>query len=233
MVSSFAFSIIMLAFTGLALAQATTTPPSGNHLGITFNATPRVAAGTQDGLVALAIMQAGTGNAIQVGSLPFTATFGGTLASGHLTDCRVRNVTSLATPLNSNAASIVGGSNTLSFSPVTVGAGSTVTLAVTCDVASNAPVGGTLALSLNPGSVPATISGSSTTVTPVTGVALDGGTGATAGTVTISAQQTTPPPVIPGVPNTGLGGSGTLLVLALAAVFGIGATAALLRRRAV
>lgn len=225
-------AVATVSFAQTSTTTATSTAPlSGNALGVTFNATPRLAAGTQDALLALVTLQAGTGNAIQISSLPMSVSFGGNLGVGHLSDCRVRNVTNLATPLNTTVPSIGSAANMFSFaSPLTINSGTTVTLAVTCDLAANAPVGGTLFLSLTPSALAATVSRSTTTVTPVTGAGINGGTGPTSGTVIVTAPTVTTPPMVPGVPNTGAGGS-NLLVLAIAAVFGIGAAAVLLSRR--
>jgi LPXTG-motif cell wall-anchored protein len=221
----------LLTMTGIAFAQTgtstatSTTTLSGTTLGITLNATPRVAQG-QDALLALAILTAGSNDSIQFSSLPVSATFGGGLAPSHTSDCRIRNVMSLATPLNSSATGLSSGTNTFSFSSVTVGAGSTVTLAITCDIASDAPSGGTIALSLTPSAVSASVSGGGTSVTPIVGPNVNGGTGPTAGTTTITPGAV--PPMIPGVPNTGTGTYA--VVLALAALTGLGALM-LLRRR--
>ncbi|HWO07533.1 MAG TPA: hypothetical protein VNM40_03025 [Candidatus Paceibacterota bacterium] len=177
------------------------------------------------------IMQAGTNNAVQISSLPVSMTFANGVAASHLSDCRVRNVTSLANSLNTSVPTIASGTNTFSLaSPLTIGSSSTVTLAVTCDIAANAPLGGTIGLSLTPSSIPATVSGSGVSVTPIVGQAVGGGTGPTSGTVTISNVTA---PTVPGVPNTGSGNALSVAVLALSAVLVFGAFAILMRRKVI
>lgn len=221
---------ISSAFAQSATTTATTTPSlTGTTLGVTLTTTPQVAPGQNEALMTLVLLTAGSGNSIQTSSIPLNVTFGGGMTASHLSDCRVRNVTSLTTSLNSSSLGFVSGANTLSLSsPLTVGAGSTVSLAVTCDVAASAPTGGTIALSLTPSQLPATVAGSATSVTPVVGPSLSGGTGLTAGTVTLVQGAAPTPSFIPGVPNTGTGSY--FAVLALAAVMGLSATMILRRR---
>lgn len=236
-VSIFSFSFIAVAallalMPGTSLAQTSTS----TSLGVTLNATPRIAAGTQEALMALILLTAGSGNSIQTSSIPVSATLSSGLDASNFTDCRVRNVTNLASPISSSSG-LMSGSNTFALTaPLNVPAGTTVSLALTCDVASSAAVNGIATFSLTPSSLPATISGSSTTVTPMIGQALGGGTGVTSSSVTITPfvapPTSTPFPTIPGVPNTGTGSQLSFLVLAVSAMTAIGA-GMLLRRRIV
>lgn len=216
---------------GVASAQTSTTTSStsgGAHLGVTLTPTARLSPGTPDGLLALIIMHTATSSSgVQTSSLPLTVTYGNGLEASDLSDCRVRNVLDLDSPISA-ATSLSSGANTLSFSQVTVNQDSTVTLAVTCDIAADAPIGGTALLSITPSTIPATVAGSSTAVTPVVGQHPSGGTGTTSGTVTIASTPSTPP-MIPGVPNTG-NGMMNLLLLAISGTV-IAAGAALLMRR--
>jgi hypothetical protein len=217
------------------------TPVFSPSLLVNLNATPVVRPGAQDTLLALVTLSAArSGSPVQISSLPVSVAFGGGASAGSVTDCRARNVANLSAPLNNLSGNIIGiteGQNVIPFDgPLTIPAGSTVTLAFTCDVASTAPSGGTVLLSLTPSSIAATVVGSSTTVTPATGFTSTGTTGAVSGSVLISSTASTDDsgPTIPGAPNTGLGGdAGTdLLVLglsALAIAFGV----ILLRRRTV
>lgn len=213
------------------LSNSTATSPA---LSVIFTGTPVVRPGAQDALIGLVTLSASRSNsAIQVTSLPVNVSFAGGATAGSITDCRVRNVGNQNTPLNnlsSNIPNVISGSNTITFdSPLQIAAGSSVILALTCDVASSAPSGSTLLVSVAPGSVPASVVGSSTTVTPTVGTTANGSAGPTSGSVLISAD-TSGGPTIPGVPNTGLGSNGNLLVLAssmIAMILG----AVLLRRR--
>lgn len=233
------FSLVFFAAASVALAQTSTTStttvgtaPSGTSLGVTLNATPRIAVGTPDALLALVTLQAGTGNAVQMSTLPVDLSFSGDALASHLSDCRARNVTNVAAPLNSSVPTVVSGANTIIFTgPLTIDAGRAVTLAVTCDIAASAPVGGAVTLALTPSSLPTTVAGSSTTVTPVVGQGVNGGTGPTSGTVSISAA-TAPPviPLVPGVPNTGAGDPLNLILLVISAAFALGGVAFLARR---
>jgi len=220
-------AVAMMVSAGVAFAQTT-----NSHLGVTLTPTARLSPATPDGLLALVIMHTATSSSgVQTSSLPLSITFGNGLEASHLSDCRVRNVLDLDAPISA-ATTLSNGTNTLSFSTVTVTTDSTVTLAVTCDIAANAPLGGTALLSIIPGDIPETIAGSSTVVTPVVGQHPTGGTGTTSGTVTIASTPSTPtPPFIPGVPNTGSGMMNLLLLMISGAVIAGGA--ALLMRRSV
>jgi hypothetical protein len=218
----------------LSTSTATTTA-TGPALNVVFTATPVVRPGAQDALIGVVTLSASRSNsAIQVSSLPISVSFAGGATAGSITDCRVRNVGSMGTALNnsSNIPNIISGSNTITFdSPLQIAAGSSLILALTCDVAGTAPSGSTLLVSVAPGSIPASVVGSSTTVTPTTGTTANGNAAPTAGSVLISSSASIPGgPTIPGVPNTGFGGNTNLLVLA-SSMIAILLGAVLLRRR--
>lgn len=223
---------ILMATVGFASAQTATTTPSGPAFGVLVSPTPVVRPGTGDALLALVILSAERSNsAIQIQSLPVSMSFSGGLNAASLTDCRVRNVTSLATSLNTSGVNATSEVNTFNFSSsLQTDAGRTTTLALTCDVDSMAPVGGTILLSVTPANISATVSGSSTSVTPTTGFTLNGNLGATSGSVLVSSAANPGGPVIPGVPNTGFGDDSNLMILAASAL-AIILGAVLLRRR--
>ncbi len=217
-----------LIATGFASAQSATSP----SLGVILSATPVLRQGTGDAIMALVVLSAERSNAaIQTTSVPVTMSFGGGLTASSLTDCRIRNVNSLSSALNQTSVSPSPGLNTFTYdTPLQVDAGKVATLALTCDIASTAPSGGTVLLSLIPANVPATVVGSSTTITPTTGYTLNGNLGPTAGSVLLSSSAGTGGPTIPGAPNTGLGGTANLMVIlasAIAMILGV----VLLRRR--
>ncbi len=186
----------------------------------TLNASPSVRVGAQDTLIALMSLSAQrSGSPIQVASLPLTVSFMNGAQAGNISDCRVRNLTNLVAPLNNggNAIGIVQGSNSIPLdTPLQINAGSMMTIAFTCDIASNVPLGGQISLALTPGSIPATVVGSNATVTPTTGFGTNNQPGVTSGTVvftSVSAPTSPTQPTVPGVPNTGSNSSSTLSLL--------------------
>lgn len=246
-----AASAILMASVGFVSAQTTTptstplatsTPSSYTTpaLGITVSPTPVVRPGTGDAILALITVSAERSNSgVQIQSLPVSMSFGGGLTAGQLTDCVVRNLTSLSSSLTASGASPSQGLNTFTLtSPLQTDVGRTTTLVLTCDVATTAPIGGTILISVTPSTVAATVNGSSTTVTPTTGFTPNGSMGSTSGSVLISSATTptptptTPGPAVPGVPNTGIGENNNLMILAASAL-AIILGAMLLRRRVV
>lgn len=211
-----------------------TSNPTGPALGVLLGATPVARPGAQDtpmGVITLGTYQ--SNSAIQVRSLPISMSFAGGVNAGMITDCRVRNAGTLASPLNSgsNVPTIVSGTNTLTLdNPLIIPAGDSAILVLTCDIASSAPSGSTVLLSITPSAIAATVSGSGASVTPVTGSTPSGNTGETSGSVLISASAPiTGGPLIPGAPNTGLGGESLMVIVASAIAMLFGAV--LLRRR--
>lgn len=224
---------------GTPTLTGSTSNPSGAALSVALGTTPVVRPGAQDAPMAVITFSASNSNSsVQVSSLPISLSFGGGANAGSVSDCRIRPLGNLGTALNSgaNISTVVSGSNVITLdSPLAVSAGNSTSVVLTCDISGSAPSGGTVLVSVTPNSIPATISGSSTTVTPTTATTTNGNVGPTSGSVLISdSAPVTSGPLIPGAPNTGLGGNGTtdFLVLAssaLAVLFG----ALLLRRRAV
>lgn len=209
------------------LSSGGSDTPSGPALDALLSATPVVRPGAQD--VPMGVITLGTyksNAAIQVSSLPITMSFGGGAAANMVTDCRVRDTGTLSTALNNggNVPTIIAGSNVITFdSPLVIPAGNSAILTLTCDVASSAPSGGTILLSMAPSTIPATVSGSTTSVTPTTGSTAGGDLGVTSGSVLISPTGAGGPSV-PGVPNTGLGGVENLIILfasSVVALFGV------------
>lgn len=215
-------------FTGRAPAQA-------QIFGVRLNPAPVVRPAAEDTLLAVITFSNSPGSSVQVSSLPVNASFAQGASSSSLSDCRVRNVANLSTALNSGAVSALDGVNTFTLdTPLIIGAGSTVSLALTCDVSAGAPSGGTILLSVMPGNLLVSVVGNGTPVTASTGFTSNGILGPTSGSVLISSATvplpTTSGPIIPGAPNTGIGGDASLTVLFASAIglfFGI----LLLRRR--
>lgn len=217
------------AGTPVTTAAGTTTPTSAS-LRVLFTSASTVRPGAQDANLGVVTLSASNSNsAVQVSSLPVSITFGSGMAANMLSDCRIRNVNDMSSSFTATAPTIIAGSNVFTLdSPLQVPAGNTVFLALTCDVASAAPAGGTLLMSLTPGSIPATVVGSSASVTPMAGTSVNGNAGPTSGSVLISSASAGP--IIPGVPNTGFGAAGNMMVLAASGI-AIVLGAILLRRR--
>jgi len=217
------------------LSTGSVTTPTGAALSLALGTTPVVRPGAQDTPMAVISLSASNSNSsIQVSALPISLSFGGGASASSISDCRIRPLGNLGTALNSggNVPTIISGSNTITLdSPLSVSAGNSTSVVLTCDVSASAPSGGTVLVSITPSSVPATVSGSSTTVTPTTATASNGNAAPTAGSVLISASApVTGGPTIPGVPNTGFGENTNLMVIfasAIAMILG----AVLLRRR--
>lgn len=201
-------------------------PAYSTALAINLNTTPNARPGAQDTLLALLTLSGmRSGAATQIQAIPLNVSFSNGAQAGHISDCRVRNLTNLTNPLNNggNAIGIVQGSNTIPLdNPLQVGAGSTQTLAITCDVSAAAPVGGSVGLSITPGSFATTVVGSGSTITPTTGFSANGQLGATSGTIVFSNTVTTPTPTVPGVPNTGSDAMQNLMLLAIAGLVALG-----------
>jgi len=216
-------TLILLASTGLAAAQ--TSP----RLGMNVYASPRVERGAQDSLVALIALSAVNSNsAVQIPSLRINTSFANGAMASDLSDCRVRNVNTLATALNNggNAVGVNAGDTTIPLdSPFVIAAGTSATLAVTCDIATSAALGGTITLSATPSAQDADVQGTNTSVSVTTGTnTATGSTGPISGVAQIVADVTpdTTAPSVPGVPNTGSNAVQNLLLLLVAAAVAVG-----------
>lgn len=222
-------------FTAGTPTLAGSANPTGAALGISLGTTAVVRPGAQDAPIAVISFSASNSNSsVQVSSLPISLSFGGGASASSVSDCRVRPLGNLGTALNNgaNVPSIASGSNVIALdNPLTVSAGNSTSVVLTCDVSSAAPSGGTILISVTPSTVPATVSGSSVSVTPTAATTANGNAGPTSGSVLISTSAPiTDGPLIPGVPNTGFGGETNLMVVAASAI-AIILGAVLLRRR--
>jgi hypothetical protein len=217
------------------LSSGSSTTPTGAALNVALGTTPVVRPGAQDTPMAVISLSASNSNSsIQVSALPISLSFGGGASASSISDCRVRPLGNLGTALNSgaNVPTIISGSNQFTLDNVlTVSAGNSTSVVLTCDVSASTPSGGTVLVSVTPGSVAARVSGSSTTVTPAAAITTNGNAAPTSGSVLISTTaDTSGGPTIPGVPNTGFGGNTNLMVV-LASAIAMILGAVLLRRR--
>jgi|SRR3989344_939057 len=189
---------------------------------------PSVPVGSQD--VTLSNISLGTGAAtsVRISSIPLSITAGNGASVSQLSDCQLRNTSNLFGSL-SGSINPVGGTVVFNLTtPFTIPAGSAEMFGLTCDVSSTTPVGGTFTIAITPSGIAAVdaTTGASITAAAVTGVGPNGLLPATSGTIIVTSAVTGVPPVIPGVPNTGAGGSAqTALILALSALIALaGAT---------
>lgn len=197
------------------------TPVLAPSLYFTMTATPGVQRGPDILLATFSIGANRSASNINVSSIPVSISTGGGASASMLTDCRVRPTSNLSQAYNNgtNVPSIVSGVNTITLdTPLSIPAGSTFTLGLTCDIPANFPANGTIQISVDPAGIKATVAGSNAAVTPVRGFVGNTTTvGATSGTVVVAPTGTVvTPPTVPGVPNTGLGDSPLTLALLLA-----------------
>lgn len=204
-------------------------PMYAPSLGVALYTTPTVSVGDTNQLLAIVWLDASrSGQNINVSSIPLTVTGTGGATNAHLSSCAVRRVSDIGTALNTGGNAITGtfltGPTFNLDTPLSVGVGNAIALAVTCNVSASAPVGGTYVLSVNPAQVVARNASNSAQITPGADINAAGLTARTSGTVTLIAQGTTPGGgtggngSTPGVPNTGAGDIFNLIVLAGAAV---------------
>lgn len=216
-------ALMVLASTGIVAAQSTP------GLGMNLYASPRIERGAQDSLVALIALSAvNSSTAVQVPSLRITTSFANGAMASDLSDCRIRNINTLTSALNNggNAVGVNAGDTTIPLdSPFVISKGTTGTLALTCDIAASAALGGTIMLSATPSAQSASVQGGSTAVSVTTGTnSTNGSTGPISGTAQIVADVTpdTVTATIPGVPNTGSNVVQNLLLLAIAGAVALG-----------
>jgi hypothetical protein len=216
----------------------TTTTPAGT-LSATLQTVPSVAAGSQGSALALILLNAANSpQNVTISSIPLSMTFN-TAMPADFTNCSLRNATNLGLGLNTgnNAVATLGGNgSTFTFdTPLTVSSGSSVALALICDVSSATPAGSSVGITLSPGTITAAgVSGGSVIATPA--LMPNGTNAATFGTVEIVAPgiaTTGTTSSTPGAPNTGAGGNApqNILVLVSAAFVAILGSIYLMRRR--
>ena len=212
------------------------SPVYAPGLSVMVTSPASVAAGQYGAALALITLDGSrSGTATNVSRVPVTLTFNGASA-GEFTNCSLRNVTNLGTPLNTGGNAIgtlnQNGSATSIFldSPLQVPADSADILALTCDVSPITPAGSSVTVSVDPTSIATTNASTGGTITPTTDFTPTGSFAPTIGTVEITA----PGSVIPGAPNTGAGGEAPLntaiLAACAAAILLAGVTLALRRR---
>ncbi len=166
-----------------------------------------------------------SGSPIRVTSVPISAATLGSATAGSVSNCQLYDPNII--PLNTGAnigSSLVAGSNTVILNvPLIVPAGGSTTLVLRCTVLPG--TGGTLVLLPGAGTFTATNATTGASVTP-----------------SISTLTTSPfsiggavvvPPIIPGVPSTGLGDHTTGILSAILAAFVLLAGGILFRNRKV
>lgn len=216
------------------VSGTTMTPtPSGTNFGVTLISFPSVNQGEIAApIAAVTFSPAAAGTNVSVGSIPFSATYGGGLDPSQVSNCRLRM---LGTSLTSSyGGALSAGTNYIPFdsSFVLAGGSSAMPVMLTCDIASTAPVGGTLGLSLIPSQIVATNSSLNSSITAVPSVNSSGATNAISGVTSVVAPAGSIVGGPTGAPNTGAGSSAGMNLLMLAVALGIvGAGAYLARTR--
>ncbi|MFA7309850.1 MAG: hypothetical protein WC050_02995 [Candidatus Paceibacterota bacterium] len=204
-------------------------------LNVRIDTAPSVPAGSQNVTLAnISLDATHSGSGVTLSGLPLTITAGNGGTTNNLSDCRIRNASSLDGSLTLGTSVNSGGATGMTLNaPFTLAGGTADMLALTCNVALTSPVGSTFTISVAPNTIPATIAGTGTTLTPTAAVAMgpNGLPPATSGTVIVSAPTDlggviTPTP-IPGTPNTGSGGTAfdAFIILALSALVALGGAA--------
>lgn len=206
-------------------------PNFGPVFRVNLDTASSVPAGSQN--VTLANVSLGaTGANYNVSAIPVTVTSSSNGSTANLVGCVLRDASNLAGSI-SNVMTINNG-NTTTFtllSPMMIAAGTSQMFSISCSVQPATTVGSTYSIAVNPSQVSVTNANTGAAVTAV-GVA-SGGFGpnglpaSTSGTVVVTTAGSNPVPPTdtgstPGVPNTGLGGSMTLLLeLALAGLIAL------------
>jgi hypothetical protein len=179
-----------------------------------------------------------SGAPVTVTSLPVTISPNGAAISA-LSNCSLRNITSLATPLPGGATQ---NGSVMTFSlqnPLLIPAGAMTSLAIVCNVDASTPMGSSFAISLTPSQIVSTANGA--TITPMGALGSTGSALPTSGTVTVGIPNTgtggtggTGGTVTPGTPTTGEGGNAftSVLILALAGLLAVAGSLYLGRRTA-
>ncbi|MDB5238517.1 MAG: hypothetical protein JWM46_787 [Candidatus Kaiserbacteria bacterium] len=201
-------------------------------LSVQLDTAPSVPAGSQNvSLANISLDATHSANSVVFSSFPITLSAGNGGSLGNLTGCQIFNTANgIAAGAVLGTGTLVnnGGPTTFTLSsPITVAAGTANMLALNCNVSSGSPVGSTFTLAIDPATIPATVSGTGTSITPTVGVGIgaNGLPPATSGTIVVSAPGDLSTVVTtPGVPNTGVGATGfeALFILLLSAMIAFG-----------
>ena len=213
---------------GSTFQIAVGAPYLNQALSVRLDTAPSVPAGSQNvSLANISIDATHSANNVVFSSFPITLSAGNGGSLGNLSGCQIFN--SSAGSLSAASASVNSGGATIFTlsTPLTLLAGTADMLSLNCNVGAGTSVGSTYTLSIDPASIPVTVSGTGVSVTPTAGVGAgsNGLPAATGGTVAITSSTGLPPVVTtPGVPNTGAGtlSLAALFVLALAALVALG-----------
>jgi hypothetical protein len=154
---------------------------------------------------------------ILVTAIPMNVTAGNGGSTSNLSNCRVVNLSN-GSVLNtgSNVSSFIqNGANSVTLdTPLRVNAGSMIDVAVRCDIIASNALNNTYAFTVNPSAVVARSATTNTGFTPTSG---EGVPTAPISVTTTGTTGTTIPVIIPGLPNTGMGGNASANVALLAA----------------
>lgn len=195
---------VAIAFMAVGIGSVSAQVPAsvvGVQLATTGLTSPLVAGGTDATMARLVLDTTGSQTAVQLSSIPLRLTTGAGAATSTLANCEVVNEANGAVLGTVGSAGLNAGLNNITLNaPITLAANTVTTLALRCDIGANLVAGGTYQFSLNTADVVA--------VNPATGLAavvtLRGATNPIVVPVT---------PVVPGIPNTGMGGAASANVM--------------------
>ncbi|MDB5254007.1 MAG: hypothetical protein JWL80_73 [Parcubacteria group bacterium] len=153
---------------------------------------------------------------ILVSAIPMTVTAGNGGSTSNLSNCRVVNLSN-GSVLNtgSNVSSFINnGSNSITLdTPLRIAAGTMVDVAIRCNIIASNAINNTYSVSVSPFSVVARSASTNTGFTPTAG---EGVPTPPIMVTTTGTIGTTIPVIIPGLPNTGMGGNASTNVALLA-----------------
>lgn len=197
----------LVAMGGIDVASAQTSPRLGIQLATSGLTTPLDEGDTDAVLARLMLDNSLSSEAVRVASLPFRLVLGGGALANTLEDCAVVNESNTGVDLNTGsrvASNMSAGLNTVVLDQtLVVPAGSSVTVALRCDIGNNLVTGGTYTFSMNTTEVAATgVSTGLPAVVYVRGQA----TPPIVLPPVIVTPPATPAPNTPGLPATGSGG---------------------------
>lgn len=194
-------------------------------LSVNIDTAPSVPAGSTNVALANISVGANSTNTVTISSIPVSVLPSSGASLGNLVNCRIRNTNDVNGSLTAMQMLSSGGTTSFVLStPLTVFAGTAPMLAFACDVQPATAIGSTYTISINPASITATnaATGAPVVATGVVGFGPNGLPASLSGSVIVSADAGTGTGTgtgtstgTPGVPDTGMGGTSALSLLAL------------------
>src|SRR3989344_1916001 len=192
----------------------------GHNVSVSLSVAPSVPAGSQNVVLATISLTAASVGSASLSAVPLSVSYSN-LSTSNIPSCSIQNALALGTPLSAPVSLPSGATSFLLAAPISISANATQRLALVCSVSPNAHGGDTVTIAIDPAVFSAASGGATSGTVSITP--------SIAGAVTADSGGSAAPSLglLPGVPNTGIGGDllATLLILALSllAAF-IGAT---------